>query len=248
MSDETKTPKAGEFWVSDDGQKVAFICGFDEVGDPVVKRAGDIYDYEMAELLKRWHHEPRCDSFDWVEPPAIDPGEGWELLPKGTVIQKCDEVRIQGSTNWTATTRDGEKVFDGTYRRKITPVESPDDWVTQDRVPARPGIDQRAYADATRVTLWEDAECLTWDKPAMHGTKINNTTLEIRCRRKDLPAKQPATKRVPVRLWVSDLIGRADDEQWIVFACTGVPDKNSDTLREILHDTDGFYVETEVTE
>jgi hypothetical protein len=77
------------------------------------------------------------------------------------------------------------------------PVESPDDWVTQDRVPARPGIDQRSYADDTTLSRWQDAECLNWDKPAMHGTKINKTTLQLRCRRKDLPVESPPIMNCP---------------------------------------------------
>jgi hypothetical protein len=374
MSDETKTPQPGEFWVHRNGLDIAYFIGKAPCGQMVWQCAGD--NVEIGDLdWSGWHPEPRCTGFDWVEPPAIDPGEGWELLSVGTVLQDGDEFQSV-SGDWLPTANEGRVSLPGwTYRRKIKPsevwpkyyvcdtwthhayivrsqckaldvvkkdgtvepgnrkwdiceannvtrgaykevtkqeaqqrletyckpaevwpkwyvhndpsrdwcveqfkedrcrvhratgvkddqlwiemynvhvndgtwlkvteaealarvtpiepVESPDDWVTQDRVPARPGIDQRAYADGTRVTLWEDAKCLDWDKPAMHGTKINNTTLEIRCRRKDLPAKQPATKRVPVRLYF-----RKDDG--VVVQADEMPD---DRFTEI-HGS--FYVE-----
>lgn len=79
---ETKTPKPGEFWRSDDGL-IAYIVGTLH-GDPVwtqnpgVKLLSD----EMKHFLSCFHHEPRCDSFEWVEPPSdVWPkyyrGEGW---------------------------------------------------------------------------------------------------------------------------------------------------------------------------
>jgi hypothetical protein len=59
------------------------------------------------------------------------------------------------------------------------------------------------------------------------------------CRRKDLPAKQPATKRVPVRLWVrNDACSHTNGA--IVIAKRESPD---DEMIELMHDGEGFYVE-----
>jgi hypothetical protein len=333
MSDKTKTPKAGEWWRAKDLTENAFICGFDEVGDPVVKRAADIYDYEMSVFLHHWHHEPRCDSFDWVEPPAIDPGEGWEVLPHGTLIEDGDEV-LDSDGDWVETGYAGD-VSGGprtgeVYRRKIkpaevwpkwyvpnwknatvtyfqvddssgkgvarersgilrafhswddtsgnttevteaealarvtqpdtsrpknihgtandadeSPVESPDDWVTQDRVPVRPVFDECRWSSWGDNDVWirNNDNTYTW----MHGRteKLDggnqDAVLSVRCLRKDLPAKQPAAKRVPVRLWVrNDACSHANGA--IVIAKPESPD---DEMIELLHDGDGFYVEAE---
>lgn len=69
------------------------------------------------------------------------------------------------------------------------PVESPDDWVTQDRVPARPGIDERAWqhGECTSAMEWKDSSVLGWEQKPMHGHIIEKSILHLRCRRKDLP-------------------------------------------------------------
>ena len=78
------------------------------------------------------------------------------------------------------------------------PVESPDDWVTQDRVPARVGIDERRWIRKdVKTTIpdlanWKDcfeASACFRDK-AVNGFEHPNEPglfLELRCRRRDLP-------------------------------------------------------------
>jgi hypothetical protein len=115
------------------------------------------------------------------------------------------------------------------------------DWVTQDRVPARNGIDEVRWSD-WKSDAWIPANRNS--KPNMHGERISGVTatLFIRCRRKDLPAKQPATNRVPMRLWVRN-DACSHDQGAIVIAKPESPD---DEMIELMHDADGFYVETEV--
>lgn len=72
-------------------------------------------------------------------------------------------------------------------RFELIPAESPDDWVTQDIEPDRPGIDE-----------WRWSDCTTWYKSAqhlrrMHGDVVDGFTFEARCRRKDLPVKPAET-------------------------------------------------------
>ena len=67
-------------------------------------------------------------------------------------------------------------------------AESPDDWVTQDRAPARKSIDQYRY-------IWRSGKASAWDsydwldvKHHVHGyTDDVGDRMEVRCRRKDLP-------------------------------------------------------------
>lgn len=493
---ETKTPKPGEWWIRNDDGTIAYVCGFDPDGAPVWFDADEELHNSMARFfIQEFHHEPRCDSFDWVPvsdsdaeamiaavESEVDPGEGYELLPVGTVLEDGDQYEI--STGWRDTKSPGGTVdTSDCYRRKIKPaevwpkwyryskdmgftfrvtsdwkykgfvddqavsngdwseavradaargcftelteaealarmapadpyphyyesteeeyaylrrdseesgqlvlldgtdfgestwyphdgagrkrltkaealalvtpvdpddiplnpvpgkvaatgtvkltpvttgnapadtfkitpatavvgefkfgsqipdykgetpddfveitdsghvlragvdqllvlghggfrweysqksagscmgdvgvskcrcrrkdlpaVESPDDWVVQDRVPARPGIDERSYADDTTLTLWEDASCIHWDVPPMHGMAINGTTLQLRCRRKDLPVAVPAVTRVPVRLFF-------DKDDGVVIQADEKPD---DRFTEIMYDADGFYVE-----
>lgn len=86
-------------------------------------------------------------------------------------------------------------------------VESPDDWVTQDRVPARPGIDERAYESPVNNYLcWQDSKCMNWDRPVIHGAKVNGDILLLRCRRKDLPlvAANPTASEYDPKTFTSD--------------------------------------------
>jgi hypothetical protein len=261
MSFETKTPKPGEWW-SDAGE-IIFVIGRNSAGHITYERAGIIEEMDDESELITWHHEPRCTGFDWVQPPAIHPGEGWELLPVGTVLQDGDEFFYAGT--WVLTGNATEKVGCNTYRRKIKPaevwpkwyvldetqgqsdrpwaieryttdkswrhgveedgsiskehnrfpsiipvmwkevteaealarvkhakpVESPDDWVTQDRVPVRPVFDECRWSSWVNNDVWirNNDNTYTW----MHGRteKLDggkpDAVLSVRCRRKDLP-------------------------------------------------------------
>lgn len=68
---EIKTPHAGEYWLSG-SSLIAYIVGFTIDGDPAWQQKGSrqILSDEMQFFLACFHYEPRCDSFDWVEPPA----------------------------------------------------------------------------------------------------------------------------------------------------------------------------------
>jgi hypothetical protein len=86
------------------------------------------------------------------------------------------------------------------------PVESPDDWVTQDRVGARPGIDERQFTVINgKPQGWDEVKS-SWSAGMMHGDVKCGETIEVRCRRKDLPplpAESPddwvTQDRVPAR-------------------------------------------------
>ena len=98
------------------------------------------------------------------------------------------------SGNYTKTTQaDAEARV--TKKLKLEPAESPDDWVTQDRVTPRTEIDQ---------FRWVGTDCGSpngeWRIPRYnwrtfkHGQEMpDETRLEVRCRRKDLPVVEPKT-------------------------------------------------------
>ncbi len=69
---------------------------------------------------------------------------------------------------------------------KPQPAESPDDWVTQDRVPVRVGVDWFRYSDSE----WRLVEARNnFDGKEIHGWihPWETKPLQVRCRRKDLP-------------------------------------------------------------
>ena len=69
----TKTPKPGEWWVSDSGL-VAHVVGLTLDGEPAwqQKNSRQIWLDEIGFFLACFHYEPRCDSFDWVEPEQAE--------------------------------------------------------------------------------------------------------------------------------------------------------------------------------
>ena len=120
-------------------------------------------------------------------------------------------------------------------------IESPDDWVeiTDPDHWLRPGIDQiyRVQQDYGLPCGWESARV---------GCKFGEFSTAIfsrlRCRRKDLPT----TKRVPVRLWVTPQIKKADDH-WLTFASINPPNiVSGEEFIEIKHDGTQFYIEETV--
>jgi hypothetical protein len=122
MSDETKTPQPGEWW-SDAGE-IIFVIGRNSAGHITYERAGIIEEMDDESELITWHHEPRCTGWDWVEPPAIDPGDGYELLPACSPIEEGDQYQQQDG-GWSESKNIGRTALPGwVYRRKIKPVEA----------------------------------------------------------------------------------------------------------------------------
>lgn len=118
-----------------------------------------------------------------------------------------------------------------------TPVESPDDWVTQDVVPDRYGIDQwrwKDYRDGS-ASIWYDSTQPTLSRK--HGALHAGETFEVRCRRKDLPKTEPTVKRIPVRLWILERY--LDDKGAAICACVCPP--TGEPWREVLSDGNGGW-------
>ena len=72
---ERKTPKANEFWFPNIGNPYFCVAVNDEGSTVWQDRLGTFFVSSDDYYWKHWKHEPRCDCFGWVEPPA-------ELWPK----------------------------------------------------------------------------------------------------------------------------------------------------------------------
>lgn len=82
--------------------------------------------------------------------------------------------------------------------KRPKPAEDPDEWVTQDRVPARPGVDERRWKN--RYDVPDDwGSCSGLSQDAYHGLITGSGhRLELRCRRRDLPRKPETPSTVEV--------------------------------------------------
>lgn len=119
-----KLPEPGEWWISY-CDAIAYICGFDPDGDPVflTDRKENAHVDTMSGFLENWHHEPLCTGWDWKPPAPIDPGEGWEVLPKRVLLIAGDQVRQDGG-DWLDTVFVGDEANDACiYRRRKPPAE-----------------------------------------------------------------------------------------------------------------------------
>jgi hypothetical protein len=154
-------------------------------------------NFDGCELLP-----PECDSFDWQP----------ETFPQYWTAKNCDVAfnRRDSADKTVRVMKDGreyrwayswEERIPSDYTQlteaealalldKPEPVESPDDWVVQDRVPVRIGIDEFAWFwhDKQSLGPWRIASSAwAWDSYHRHGQNGVNATLHLRCRRKDLP-------------------------------------------------------------
>lgn len=210
----------------------------------------------MKEFCEEWHHEPRCDSFEWTPPPAIDPGEGFEWVPLGEVLGNGDTLQDH-SGNWIQTSAIGQKcIVDKQYRRRKPEETWPKYYLRTS------GADSWVYRADGRYTI-RNLTCDCVAGPAgwywRHGNMVEVTEAEALARvtkpveaepsddwanrrRRDLPTTQP--KQIPVRLWVSYRIHSAGSD-WPV-RCTPANetfDNNGGSpWSEIKIGPNGFYV------
>jgi hypothetical protein len=155
----------------------------------------------------------------------------WSICSEHGERQSIPASRLKNTAVW-------KEVSKAEALARVTPpetVESPDDWVeiTNPEHVLRKGIDQ-VLESGFSTHRWAVVELSEGIKAGQSGY------VAFRCRRKDLPAKQPATKRVPVRLWVHR--DSRNDDRYNVFAKISPPD-HAELYCEIHSDADGFYVE-----
>lgn len=94
----------------------------------------------------------------------------------------------------------------------VVATESPDDWVVQDRVPARPGVDRGWWVNSpfgfvpAPEQMWTVGETDA-DRGKMHGKmhgtvqEFNGMILHLVCRRRDLPEKVQETGEAVVPMF-----------------------------------------------
>ena len=115
-----KLPKHCEFWRHNIDREIVYIVGFDHQGGVVwCNECAELNSHDFAAFLTYYTHLPDCIGFDWVEKPAIDPGEGWYLLPERPLLEYGDEVYDATKRQWMMSIFCGVHGAKGlTYRRR----------------------------------------------------------------------------------------------------------------------------------
>jgi hypothetical protein len=163
-------------------------------------------------------HEPLCNGWEWVVPERQETSESADQLLLLTaehdyLKSAMKNVRTEMRKVFGVTTRRFASICGVTCEQlskwtgdvpeekpdflckideqNCSAPASPEDWVTQDKVPARPGIDERRYrySDGS-CGAWDDSAVMNWSKPAKHGDRSlggSSAVVELRCRRKDYP-------------------------------------------------------------
>ena len=205
-------PVAGQWYVLD-GERVWFV-GRDYSGVAFVQRRNSLpeimNDYDIPYLT----HLPDCTGWDWQEETFPQYWTAnhesiafirrdsltrtvsvWRDGHEGAWLSEWDKVEARSHTRLTET-----EALALLY--KPQPAEDPEEWVVQDRVPARVGIDEFRWScwQGYHFHVVQDHNIACGMK---HGHGHEGSTLSVRCRRKDLPAKpQPAKRKVSVPMWL----------------------------------------------
>jgi len=241
-----KKPEAGEWMQS--GAERARVVGFRldgwavlELKNGFICAVKSLEEYDVLPYCTGWDWQPEVFPQWYVRPQGFGGGTAFLLRSIPSHYDCIDKHGVrQCTTEWGGDeeryVRAGawKKVEKEQAEALLAPVESPDDWVTQDVVVRRHGVDQCRWVSSVATTPWRDvreddiANC-------KHGYADHVSTLEVRCRRKDLPKIEPKTKRVPVRLYWYDgnIVGRYDHSQ-----------PTDESFNEIKSDGNGgWYVE-----
>lgn len=157
------------------------IKRFDPASVPVQEHAETWPKFYVCNLYSPGYY--RCDSQYKV----------WHIAPEGTEKQQTPASTLSQKAIWT-------EVTEAQAKARINPVESPDDWVVQDRVPARPGIDRGWWSSddppADKSYCWAVLENI--GNGLVHGYRNDiGLTLSVFCRRKDLPAVPEPAEEFP---------------------------------------------------
>ena len=181
---ETKTPQAGEYWVSDDGSIIRIVGTKLNGGVIYENQAGFSFQFNS---MTNWRHEPRCDSFDWVEPPAesrtLSAAEYNAMLKKLADQNPPPKSWYDGTPEFCVICG-AHSVIPGTKACSECAeyaIESPDDWVEitdpEHVIRAIDQVNARGNGDGGWSAAYSSIGSMVKD----------NEYLIVRCRRKDLP-------------------------------------------------------------
>ncbi len=198
-------PEAGQWWVAERAKAgdtaEAIAVRIEHIlpnGNIVVETyPGKFFVWKDANT---WHHEPRCTGWDWIVPqsqPAEEPQPVVHYDPiadQPKLVLKPQKKQIRQKTpvpdecdTAVSVTRDFSPEIGIAAR-----AEDPDEWVIQDRVPARE-LDECRWIGSMTPDQWRPAGRFPDALGLYHGYTDDKflLRLEVRCRRRDLPKVKP---------------------------------------------------------
>lgn len=211
---QTKVPEPNQYWEHVKSQDRAYFIGRTPEGQMVWQIDGDTVEVGNLDW-SGWRHIPGCTGWDW-EPadrwPKYyvnrDPGLKWYVraenhrelpdvyLPDGSACtsqanwHEIDDSLSRGV--WVEVTEAEARAriavpAEPRIEVQFLPVAPEMDWVVQDRVPARNNIDEWCWCRADRKPKTFQHGFAGWSSRIMHGHRMGDEVLHLRCRRKDLP-------------------------------------------------------------
>lgn len=199
----SKKPQAGEWWEHNTTANRYFIVGVKRNGDVLIEHRHGDYENGGQDWYD-WHHEPDCTGWDW-KPETFPqywstPSTYYAYLLR-IDAKRCCLVDKKGNQ---LTDQPWYDKTDRAGRTQLTkeealerldkpePVESSDDWVTQDRVPAREKIDKGWWtkpgeSPKSDKNNWWTVHKISSGYGKKHGHVSRGVTINLFCRRKDLP-------------------------------------------------------------
>lgn len=210
-------PQAGQWWQY--GKMRRLVLAFTTVGDVVYQhnKLGDVSSLSLEEFLVDAEHLPDCTGWDWQE--ETFPQYWTTLDTKGSDVAF---VKRASKDSWFAVHKDGSdgpdmndiSPWSDKYRTRLTesealalldkpqpPAESPDDWVVLDPVEYADHMPRDGVDWFFNSKSWEVHERKHCRSTVGEFARVSDES-RVRCRRRDLPAKEPAKRRVSVPMWL----------------------------------------------
>lgn len=203
--------EAGQWWTDIQGadpKHRLLVRGLTQTGHVICEwNGGSVSTLGMNYFLQYKKPLPKCTGWDWE--PMIYP-----QYRETTNTHDFAYVRVDGPRRVTYILIDGTPeveqwssavaVDNILARPKLTKEQAealvtqrPDDWVVQDKVRERVGIDQWRYVNGCSAGSWRDSAAKQFSY-GWHGDVDSiGPRLELRCRRKELPTTAESRVKYP---------------------------------------------------
>ncbi len=204
-------PTAGQ-WYEWQGNRV-YCVGQDSLGHTIVNYECGTINVLRGKLVDELQHLPDCTGWDWAPETfpqywtKIDPTDTKiafvRRIDRNTAVVVYPDGTDRGPDSWYQSDRTRLTEAEAlALLDKPQPAEDPEEWVVQDRVPARVGVDEFRWScwQGYHFHVVQDTNIASGMK---HGQVHEGSTLSLRCRRKDLPAPK-RTVTVPKWLVIDD--------------------------------------------
>ncbi len=244
MTETTKTPQREQWWIDNRDGQIVYIVGHNRDGGAVYEDAEGWVDYLADNDWSDWHHEPRCDGFEWMEPTAetwpkyyvtILDSDGYYRCDSSTLVWyiTADKTKKQHAVaDVLNDVRYWKQVTESEAKSRLTPAEEtfPQFWTTIDSSSSDVAYVKRVSADGyvlVRSDGTEQDSGRLWSSfDIEHRTRLTREQAEAL-----LDKPEPAAKTQTIA------VDPGEGYEWVPF---GYILGNGDTVR----DYKGSWIQT----